>query len=238
MRDYKSGKARRPLQGGELGAENRFQAALYMLVVEQLLGLRAGGRRLRAAGRRRPRGRAGMVAAEVRRARLRLRRQRPCSSPRSSRAQARLGARAHPRDRRARMRRGELRCSPDSCAWNGGCSYPSICRSRRTDDRADRRAAARRSSAATGRSWSAPGAGTGKTAVLVERFVRAVLDDGVRGRVDPRDHVHREGGGRDAHPRAAALPRARPRERGARRPRARGSPRSTASARACCAPTR
>jgi hypothetical protein len=27
------------------------------------------------------------------------------------------------------MRRGELRCNPDSCAWNGGCMYPSICRS-------------------------------------------------------------------------------------------------------------
>jgi hypothetical protein len=27
------------------------------------------------------------------------------------------------------MRRGELCAKPDSCAWNGGCSYPSICRS-------------------------------------------------------------------------------------------------------------
>jgi hypothetical protein len=27
------------------------------------------------------------------------------------------------------MKRGELRCNPDSCAWNGGCMYPSICRS-------------------------------------------------------------------------------------------------------------
>jgi len=27
-----------------------------------------------------------------------------------------------------RMRRGELCSSPDTCAWNGGCSYPSICR--------------------------------------------------------------------------------------------------------------
>ena len=28
----------------------------------------------------------------------------------------------------ARMRRGDVRPCPDSCAWNGGCSYPSICR--------------------------------------------------------------------------------------------------------------
>ena len=60
------------------------------------------------------------------------------------------------------------------------------------------------------------GAGTGKTTVLVERFVRAVVEDGVRGGGDPRDHVHREGGGRDADARARALRRARPPRRGAR----------------------
>ena len=27
-----------------------------------------------------------------------------------------------------RMRSGELGCNPDQCAWQGGCSYPSICR--------------------------------------------------------------------------------------------------------------
>ena len=32
------------------------------------------------------------------------------------------------RDTSARMRRGELGCNPDGCAWDGGCSYPSICR--------------------------------------------------------------------------------------------------------------
>ena len=32
------------------------------------------------------------------------------------------------RETDSRMRRGELCSSPDSCAWNGGCSYPSICR--------------------------------------------------------------------------------------------------------------
>ena len=42
------------------------------------------------------------------------------------------------------------------------------------------------------------GAGSGKTSVLVERFVRAVLEDDVDGRGDPHDHVHREGGGRAA----------------------------------------
>jgi hypothetical protein len=28
----------------------------------------------------------------------------------------------------ARMRAGEVRPCPETCAWNGGCSYPSICR--------------------------------------------------------------------------------------------------------------
>jgi hypothetical protein len=28
----------------------------------------------------------------------------------------------------ARIRSGDVRPCPDTCAWNGGCSYPSICR--------------------------------------------------------------------------------------------------------------
>ena len=31
----------------------------------------------------------------------------------------------------AAMRRGELCAKPERCAWNGGCKYPSICRSTR-----------------------------------------------------------------------------------------------------------
>ena len=59
------------------------------------------------------------------------------------------------------------------------------------------------------------GAGTGKTTVLVERFVRAVVEDERAGRGDAGDHVHREGRGRDAHARARPLRRARPPPRGA-----------------------
>ena len=29
------------------------------------------------------------------------------------------------------VRRGALKPSPDTCAWNGGCSFPSICRCER-----------------------------------------------------------------------------------------------------------
>ncbi len=57
-------------------------------------------------------------------------------------------------------------------------------------------------------------AGSGKTSVLVERFVRAVLEDGVDPTADPHDHVHREGRRRAAGPDPPAAPRARRRRGG------------------------
>jgi ATP-dependent helicase/DNAse subunit B len=124
--DYKSGKRVDRYKVACWEGENRFQAALYMLVVERLLGLRAAGGVYVALGSDDPRPR-GMVAADA----------------------AELGSGFFPNDRLepgafraklewaleriratdAAMRRGELRCSPETCAWNGGCSYPSICRS-------------------------------------------------------------------------------------------------------------
>jgi hypothetical protein len=106
--------------------ENRFQAALYMLVVERLLGLRAAGGVYVALGSDDPRPR-GMVAAEADELgsgffpndRL---------EPGAFRAKLEW-ALGRIRETDAAMRRGELRCSPETCAWNGGCSYPSICRS-------------------------------------------------------------------------------------------------------------
>jgi hypothetical protein len=35
------------------------------------------------------------------------------------------------RETDARMRSGEICSLPDRCDWNGGCKYPSICRSDR-----------------------------------------------------------------------------------------------------------
>ena len=37
-------------------------------------------------------------------------------------------ARGRIADTAERIRAGTLCSTPDSCAWNGGCSYPSICR--------------------------------------------------------------------------------------------------------------
>jgi RecB family exonuclease len=122
--DYKSGRKVDSYKVGSWESENRFQAALYMLVVERLLALRAaGGVYLPLGSADRPR---GMVAEEVgelgsgfvNNDRL------PPAEFREKLAWALERVRATD----AAMRRGELGCNPDSCAWNGGCSYPSICR--------------------------------------------------------------------------------------------------------------
>ena len=124
--DYKSSRRVDRYKVASWESENRFQAALYMLVVERLLRLRAAGGVYVALGSDDPRPR-GMVAAEV--AELgsgfvagdRL-------EPEAFRSKL-TWALERIRETDARMRRGELCSSPDSCAWNGGCSYPSICRS-------------------------------------------------------------------------------------------------------------
>ena len=125
VRDYKSGKSADSYKVASWEPKNRFQAALYMLVVERLLGLKpAGGVYVPLGGsERRPR---GMVSAEL------------PELGGDFYDNDRLDAEAFEeriewaRDRivdtAGRMRRGELCSSPDTCAWNGGCSYPSICR--------------------------------------------------------------------------------------------------------------
>ncbi|HEY6779832.1 MAG TPA: PD-(D/E)XK nuclease family protein, partial [Thermoleophilaceae bacterium] len=126
VRDYKSGKRVESYKVASWESENRLQAALYMLVVERLLGLRpAGGVYVPLGGEdRRPR---GMVRAEL----LELgsdffdndRLEQSEFAAVLERAGERIDETAE------RLRGGQLCSSPDSCAWNGGCSYPSICRS-------------------------------------------------------------------------------------------------------------
>ncbi len=126
--DYKTGKRVDRYKVASWEPENRFQAALYMLVVEKLLGLRAAGGVYVALGSDDPRPR-GMVARDV----------------------DELGGRWYSNDlldpdefqekldwalERIRetdrlMRAGELCARPDRCDWNGGCKYPSVCRSER-----------------------------------------------------------------------------------------------------------
>ena len=126
--DYKTGKRVDRYKVASWEPENRFQAALYMLVVEKLLGLRAAGGVYVALGSDDPRPR-GMVAKDA----------------------GELGGRWYSNDllepgefqekldwalERIRetdrlMRAGELCARPDRCDWNGGCKYPSVCRSER-----------------------------------------------------------------------------------------------------------
>ncbi len=124
--DYKSGKKVDRYKVASWEKENRFQAALYMLVVERLLALRAAGGVYVALGGEDPRPR-GMVAAEV--------------DELGSGWVA--GDRLEPDDFRetlgwalgrirqtdAEMRAGRLCSAPERCDWQGGCKYPSICRS-------------------------------------------------------------------------------------------------------------
>jgi ATP-dependent helicase/DNAse subunit B len=126
--DYKTGRSVDRYKVASWEPENRFQAALYMLVVERLLGLRAAGGVYVALASDDPRPR-GMVAADVDELgsgyfdndRL---------DPEAFRAKLDW-ALERIRETDARMRSGEICSLPDRCGWNGGCKYPSICRSDR-----------------------------------------------------------------------------------------------------------
>jgi ATP-dependent helicase/DNAse subunit B len=125
--DYKSGRKGYPVARWE--QDRRMQAALYMLAVRELRGLEpAGGVYVPLADRKgKPRGLLldevagelgdGFVGKDVRDAegvREELDR-----------------ARERVRQIAGRIRSGDVRPCPDTCAWNGGCSYPSICREER-----------------------------------------------------------------------------------------------------------
>ena len=127
--DYKTGKRVDRYKVASWEPENRFQAALYMLVVEKLLGLRAAGGVYVALGSDDPRPR-GMVARRRRRARASAG-STPTASRRTTSSEKLDWALGRIRETDALMRAGELRACPDRCDWNGGCKYPSVCRSER-----------------------------------------------------------------------------------------------------------
>jgi hypothetical protein len=123
--DYKSGKRVDRYKASSWEAENRFQAALYMLVVERLLRLRAAGGVYMALGSSDPP--RGMVAADVEE--LGSGFTKTDRLPPEEFREKLDWALRQVRDTAALMRGGKLCRKPDSCAWNGGCSFPSICRS-------------------------------------------------------------------------------------------------------------
>jgi ATP-dependent helicase/DNAse subunit B len=122
--DYKSGRKVDSYKVSSWEPENRFQAALYMLVIERLLQLRAAGGVYLPLGSANPA--RGMVAEGVEG--LGSGFNRNDLLPSEQFREKLDWALGRVRETDARMRRGELGCQPDSCAWNGGCSYPSICR--------------------------------------------------------------------------------------------------------------
>jgi len=125
VRDYKSGKTEK-YKATDWEKENRFQAALYMLAVERALGLRAaGGVYVPLSGTdRRPRGLVLEELADELGSDF-----VPTDRADPERFEEMVGwARTAIHDTVETMRAGQLCSLPDSCAWRGGCSYPSICR--------------------------------------------------------------------------------------------------------------
>jgi ATP-dependent helicase/DNAse subunit B len=122
--DYKSGKNVESYKASSWERENRFQAALYMLVVERLLGVRAAGGVYLPLGSSKPA--RGMVAKDV--DELGSGYVSTDVLPPEQFRDKLDWALEQVRETDGRIRRGELGCNPDQCAWQGGCSYPSICR--------------------------------------------------------------------------------------------------------------
>jgi ATP-dependent helicase/DNAse subunit B len=125
VRDYKGGRVG-SYKASDWARENRFQAALYMLVTQRALGLRAAGGVYvpLGGGDRRPRGAVSAeLTAELGRDFVDNDRLAPEQlEALVGEAERSIAAIA------AGMRAGRLAACPGSCAYRGGCSYPSICR--------------------------------------------------------------------------------------------------------------
>jgi ATP-dependent helicase/DNAse subunit B len=123
VRDYKGGRKVDGVRSWE--AKNRLQVALYMLAVRELLDLRpAGGVYVPLAGDHRPR---GLLLDDLKDELGRGLYDNDFAGEEELEAEL---ARARERvlELAGRMRTGEIRPCPETCAWNGGCAHPSICR--------------------------------------------------------------------------------------------------------------
>ena len=168
MHDYKSGRSAH--SAAQIQQEQRLQIPLYMLVLRDLVGVEPlGGLYRPLAGERKPRGLLRASAKEELPGYARndyLDDDEFWSRLETARDDARAARAAHPRGRRAA--RSARRLVPvvvrPLARLQGGARV-----------NAEQQAAVD----ATGRVFVSAGAGTGKTKVLVERFVRAVCDDGL-----------------------------------------------------------
>ena len=125
VRDYKSGRVT-DYSAANWPTKGRLQAALYMLVAERLLGVEAvAGLYTPLSGDdRRPRGALNAEFAEQ------LGGDFVNGDVLSDQefAELREWARGAIATAAAEMGEGKLCSKPDSCAYRGGCSHPSICR--------------------------------------------------------------------------------------------------------------
>jgi ATP-dependent helicase/DNAse subunit B len=125
VRDYKSGS--RVFGVDKWTSERRLQVAIYMLALQEMrpeLELAGGVYEPLSGDRPRPRGLLLDEAVDD----LGDGWTRTDWRDRAGFDAALADARAAVRDVVARMRAGEVTPCPGSCAWNGGCSYPAICR--------------------------------------------------------------------------------------------------------------
>lgn len=122
--DYK-GRAAPP--GAKWASEGSFQVALYMRAVEQLLGARAVGGFYQPLAGREPRAR-GVLDAD---SDVELEAVRTDKLPHEEVEELLQACVAAARTAAAEAKAGVLEPRPDSCAYNGGCSYPTICRCER-----------------------------------------------------------------------------------------------------------
>ncbi len=119
--DYK-GRAAPP--GARWTSDNAFQVALYMRVVEQLLGARAAGGFYQPLAGRELRAR-GVLDAD---SNVELEVVRTDKLPHEQMEEMLEACVTAARTAAAEAKAGGLEPRPDSCAYNGGCSYPTICR--------------------------------------------------------------------------------------------------------------
>ena len=124
--DYKSGKAE-SYKASDWDKERRFQASLYMFVVEAVLGLRPAGGVYTPLGGDKRASRGALdksLEAQLGEGYVNSRDMKPSEefAAINESALERIGQVA------ADMRAGKLCSTPDSCAYRGGCLHPSICR--------------------------------------------------------------------------------------------------------------
>ncbi len=119
--DYK-GRAAPP--GAKWASDGAFQVALYMRAVEQLLGAQMVGGFYQPLAGRELRAR-GVLDAD---SDVELEAVRTDKLPREQVEELLEACVAAARTAAAEAKAGGLEPRPDSCAYNGGCSYPTICR--------------------------------------------------------------------------------------------------------------